>query len=314
MAEYTITAFYKFADLPDYQEWRERLLTLCTEQGVKGTILLAPEGINSTIAGSAEGIATVLGYIRSDERFADLVSKESIADHQPFLRMKVRLKKEIVALGVPWETPDQPVGTYVPPEKWNDLLSDPDVILIDTRNDYEYHLGTFKGALNPETDTFREFPDYVRENLDPNRHKKVAMFCTGGIRCEKATAYMREQGFEEVYHLQGGILKYLEEVPEEESLWEGECFVFDRRVTVDHNLQPGDYTICPSCWRPVTEEETRSPKYEEEVSCPKCFDQLSEKKLAAARERKRQIKLAETRGIPHLGASVTRPSLSKSPK
>lgn len=242
-----IVTFYKFVRLEDYREMRMPLLDFCKVQEAKGSILLAEEGINATIAGSREGIDTILAHLQSDERFADLEYKESFAEFQPFGRMKVRLKREIVHLGVPDIDPTQVVGTYVLPQEWNAIIQDPDVLLIDTRNDYEYEIGTFQGAINPKTGSFDEFPQYVAQNLDPTQHKKVAMFCTGGIRCEKATSYMLAQGFEEVYHLQGGILKYLEEVNPVQSTWEGECFVFDDRVAVDHHLQPGQSTICPTC-------------------------------------------------------------------
>ena len=236
MTPIVVAALYKFVHLPDFAERREPILDYCVTQGIKGTILLAEEGINGTIAGSRAAIDAVLTFLRSDPRLTDLEHKESIADTHPFERMKVKLKQEIVPLGVPEIDPNQKVGTYVTPEEWNEIISDPDVVVIDTRNDYEVQIGTFKGAINPQTKAFREFPDYVRQHLDPSKHKKVAMFCTGGIRCEKASSFMLEEGFEEVYHLKGGILKYLEEVPTQKSLWEGECFVFDQRVAVRHGL------------------------------------------------------------------------------
>lgn len=242
-----ITTFYKFISLPDYQELRYPLLDLCKENGTLGTILLAEEGINSTIAGTRTGIDNVIESLQDDPRFADLVTKESYADYNPFKRMKVRLKQEIVRLKVDSIDPNQRVGTYLDPEEWNKVISDPDVVVIDTRNDYEILVGTFQNAINPKTDSFWEFPEYVAQNLDPKKNKKVAMFCTGGIRCEKATSFMLEQGFEEVYHLNGGILRYLELMNQEESLWEGECFVFDGRVAVDHDLAPGKSCLCKHC-------------------------------------------------------------------
>ncbi|MCB1841420.1 MAG: rhodanese-related sulfurtransferase, partial [Halioglobus sp.] len=242
-----VAALYKFVRLEDYHALREPLLDVCRSAGVRGTLLLAREGINGTIAGSRQGIDAVLAYLRRDPRFADLAHKESLDSHIPFHRMKVKLKKEIVTMGVEGIDPNTRVGTYVEPRDWNALLQDPEVLLIDTRNDYECSIGTFKGAIDPGTTNFREFPQYVRSHLDPTRQRKVAMFCTGGIRCEKASAYMLEQGFAEVYHLRGGILKYLEEVPPEESVWEGECFVFDNRVSVDHQLQKGRYDQCFGC-------------------------------------------------------------------
>ena len=243
MSQIVVAALYKFVTLEDYIAMREPLLDCCVTAGVKGTLLLAEEGINGTIAGTREGIDAVLAYLRNDARLADLEHKESFDDHMPFHRMKVKLKKEIVTMGVDGIDPNQTVGTYVKPEDWNALIDDPEVLLIDTRNDYEYGIGSFRGAVDPHTTTFREFPGWVRENLDPAKQKKVAMFCTGGIRCEKASAFMLKEGFEEVYHLQGGILKYLEEVPKEESMWEGECFVFDERVAVNHDLEKGKYKI-----------------------------------------------------------------------
>lgn len=304
-----IAALYKFVTLDDYEEMRQPLLQTCLEHDVKGTLLLAQEGINGTIAGSRAGIDAVLAYLRQDWRLQDLIHKESYvtatADTPPpFYRMKVRLKKEIVTLGLPDVDPTEMVGRYVPPRAWNQLISDPDVLLIDTRNDYEYAVGTFQGAVNPETFSFREFPQYVQNNLDPAQHKKVAMFCTGGIRCEKATSYLRALGFAEVYHLQGGILKYLEEVPAEESLWQGECFVFDNRVTVNHNLEPGQHEMCFACKMPLSPEEMASPYYQEGVSCPHCYEQLTAEQKASFAERQKQIELARARGQQHLGPSV----------
>ena len=236
-----VAALYKFVRLPDFAEKQEPLLSYCQSQGVKGTILLAAEGINGTITGSRQAVDSVLTFLRSDPRLSDLEAKESYTETQPFERMKVRLKPEIVTMGLPEVDPNQQVGTYVSPEEWNDLICDPDVIVIDTRNDYEVNIGTFKKAQNPQTKSFREFPEYVSQNLDPKQHKKVALFCTGGIRCEKASSFMISQGFAEVYHLKGGILKYLESVPTESSLWEGECFVFDERVAVRHGLESGSH-------------------------------------------------------------------------
>jgi UPF0176 protein len=270
-----VAAFYKFVSLPDFAEKQSPLLSFCEALRVKGTILLAAEGINGTIAGSRDSIDSVLSFLRSDPRLADLEYKESFADSQPFGRMKVRVKKEIVTIGLPEIDPSEQVGTYVSPEDWNTVISDPEVTVIDTRNDYEVSIGTFKGAQNPQTASFREFPDYVLSHLDPEKHKKVALFCTGGIRCEKASSFMIAQGFQEVYHLKGGILKYLEEVPDSESLWEGECFVFDERVAVSHGLKPGTHEMCPNCGRPISETDKLSPKYQEGVSCPYCFKDAS---------------------------------------
>ncbi len=300
----TIATLYKFTALPDYKALRQPLLNCCERHHVKGTLLLAPEGVNGTIAGSRAGIDAVLDFLRADPRFADLIHKESEAEGQPFYRMKVRLKKEIVTMGRPEVDPTKRVGTYVEPADWNALISDPEVTLIDTRNDYEVEVGTFRGAVDPHTDSFREFPDYVETHLDPAQHKKVAMFCTGGIRCEKATAYMLDQGFEEVYHLKGGILKYLEDVDAEHSLWDGECFVFDQRVSVGHNLKPGSYTMCYACRHPLSPEDRAAPTYVEGVSCPHCHDQLTDAQRAAAAERQRQMELAEARGDHHIGQAI----------
>ncbi len=236
MSAFVVAALYKFVDLPDYADLRAPLRAIMDAHKVKGTLLLAREGVNGTIAGSRDGIDAVLAHLRSDPRLADLEHKESYCDAQPFLRAKVRLKKEIVTLGVPGVDPNARVGTYIDPKDWNALIADPDVILIDTRNDYEVAIGTFEGAIDPKTASFGEFPEYVRANLDPRTHKKVAMFCTGGIRCEKASSFMLQEGFEEVFHLKGGILKYLEEIPAEQSRWRGECFVFDERVALGHGL------------------------------------------------------------------------------
>jgi UPF0176 protein len=302
MKPIVVAALYKFVTLEDFHELREPLLDACLAAGTRGTLLLAREGINGTIAGDRQGIDRVLAYLRSDPRLADLEHKESQDDHMPFYRMKVKLKKEIVTLGVEGIDPNARVGTYVHPRDWNALVMDPQVLLIDTRNDYECDIGSFRGALDPRTVNFREFPEFVRANLDPGVHKKVAMFCTGGIRCEKASAFMLNEGFEEVYHLQGGILKYLEEVPPEESIWEGECFVFDNRVSVDHQLEKGRYDQCHGCRHPITDEDKQSGRYEAGVCCPHCFDTLTADQRLRFRERQKQVELAALRGEPHVGA------------
>lgn len=273
-----VAAFYKFVRLPDYAELRSPLLELCLAQGIRGTILLAAEGINGTIAGTRQGIDAVLASLRSNDRFADLEHKESMAVEMPFDRLKVRLKREIVTLGLSGVDPTEQVGTYVEPQDWNDLITDPAVTLVDTRNQYEVDIGTFQGAKNPQTATFRQFPQFVEQQLDPTQHKKVALFCTGGIRCEKATAYLLAQGFEEVYHLKGGILKYLEEVPPESSLWQGECFVFDQRVAVQQGLELGTHEMCLSCGHPISESDKASIDYEAGISCPHCIDSLTPEK------------------------------------
>ncbi len=302
MTDTVVAALYKFVTLPDYRELREPLLDECLAAGARGTLLLAEEGINGTIAGSRESIDRVLAYLRQDPRLADLEHKESYDDHLPFHRMKVKLKREIVTMGVPGVDPNRQVGTYVKPADWNALVEDPEVLVIDTRNDYEVAIGSFRGAIDPHTTTFREFPGYVRSHFDPDKHRKVAMFCTGGIRCEKASAFMLREGFEEVYHLQGGILKYLEEVPAEHSTWEGECFVFDNRVSVDHHLQKGRYDQCHGCRHPITETDKQSPLYMKGVCCPGCHDTLSDEQKARFAERQKQMELAALRNEQHLGA------------
>ncbi len=299
---FLVAALYHFARFERCEALRAPLQALCEENGVKGTLLVAHEGINGTIAGTDDGIARVLSYLRSLPEFANLEHKESRASKMPFLRMKVRLKKEIVTMGVEDIDPNKIVGTYVEPKDWNDLISDPETILIDTRNDYETAIGIFKGAVDPQTKTFREFPDWVKNNTGLHNKPKIAMYCTGGIRCEKATAFMKEQGFDEVYHLKGGILKYLETVPEEESLWEGACFVFDERVSVTHGLKEGDHKLCHACREPITPDVRLSPKFEEGVSCPHCYDTRSEADRDRYRQRQLQIELARKRGAKHLGS------------
>ncbi|MBD2594633.1 rhodanese-related sulfurtransferase [Nostoc spongiaeforme FACHB-130] len=290
-----VAAFYKFVSLPDFAEKQEPLLSFCLAQGIKGTILLAAEGINGTIAGSRQGIDAVFAYLGSDRRLIDLEYKESYAQTPPFERMKVRLKSEIVTLGLPEVDPNQQVGIYVTPAEWNELISDPEVTVIDTRNEYEVRIGTFQGAENPHTQSFREFPEYVQHHLDPNQHKKVALFCTGGIRCEKASSFMLAQGFSEVYHLKGGILKYLAEIPATESLWEGECFVFDERVAVSHGLETGSHELCFCCGHPISDKDKTSPQYEEGISCPYCFEQLTEEKRVRQQEKWRQYQLLQAK-------------------
>ncbi|MCC2604124.1 oxygen-dependent tRNA uridine(34) hydroxylase TrhO [Planctobacterium marinum] len=304
MNQVVICAMYKFVALENYQEIRQPLLTYMEEQGIKGTLLLASEGINGTVSGTREAIDALLAYLNQDERINPISFKESYEDTQPFYRTKVKLKKEIVTMGVEGIDPRKTVGTYVKPEDWNALISDPDVTVIDTRNDYEIGIGTFKHAINPKTETFREFPQYVADNMDPNKNKKVAMFCTGGIRCEKSTAFMKEQGFEEVYHLEGGILKYLEDVPKEQSLWEGDCFVFDNRVAVNHDLEKSHYDQCYACRLPITEEDKQSDKYESGVSCPHCFGQHSDAQIERFREREKQIALSKERNEEHIGTEA----------
>ncbi len=306
-----VAALYKFNAIDDCAKVRGPLASLCRAQGVKGTLLLAPEGINGTIAGSDHAIGQVLDHIQHLVGETKLEVKFSRARKQPFHRMKVRIKREIVTMGQPNIDPLQDVGHYVSPENWNELISDPDTIVIDTRNDYEVAVGTFRGAIDPNTTTFRQFPTWFRAErerlLRDGRQPKIAMFCTGGIRCEKATAFVKAEGLDDVYHLQGGILKYLETVPREQSLWQGECFVFDQRVTVAHGLAPGSYALCHACRRPVNETDLKSELFEPGVSCPACHGERSEEQRARYRERQRQKCLAERRGQAHLGASVASP-------
>jgi UPF0176 protein len=294
-------ALYKFVRLEDFAAMKAPLLACCEEHSVKGTILLAAEGINGTIAGPPTAVRAVLAYLRCDPRLADLVHKESHGDKMPFYRMKVRLKREIVTLGVPGVDPSAMAGTYVKPQEWNELLDDPAVVVVDVRNDYEVSLGTFAGALNPHTKSFRELPQWLRSQEALRGKPKVAMFCTGGIRCEKSTAFLRSEGFDQVYHLEGGILKYLETVPEGESRWQGECFVFDERVSVVHGLQPGRAEFCRSCRMPITDVERASPFYARGVSCPKCHDQTTEAQKQSRLERQKQVDLADSRNEPHIG-------------
>jgi UPF0176 protein len=306
-SRFLTAALYRFVDLPDFADLREPLLACCEAHGVKGTLLLAREGINGTIAGPEAGVRAVLAHLRADPRLADLPHKASWSDHPPFHRMKVRLKQEIVTLRVPGLDPSKTVGQYVKPQDWNALLADPDVLLIDTRNDYEVAIGSFQGAVNPNIKTFTELPAWLdaqpalrREGKKP----KVAMFCTGGIRCEKSTALMKMRGFDEVYHLEGGILKYLEEVPPTQSTWQGECFVFDERVSVGHGLVPGPHELCRSCRWPLSPDEKASPHYIKGVSCAHCHGQRSPEEKAQLAERQRQVELAEQRGELHVGARM----------
>ena len=303
-----VAAFYQFAPLPDFAALQTPLQAVCDLHRIQGTLLLADEGVNGTIAGSRAGIDAVLAFLRSDPRLAQLEHKESYTDAMPFYRMKVRLKKEIVTLGVPGVDPNKQVGRYVKAEDWNALITDPEVVVLDTRNQYEFEIGSFQGARNPGTETFREFPRYVREHIDPAKHKKVAMFCTGGIRCEKASSYLLSQGFEEVYHLQGGILKYLEQVPVEQSLWRGECFVFDQRVAVGHGLTQGSYDLCHGCRQPITVADMESPHYRAGICCARCFDTQTPQQRASAEERQKQMRLAEQRHSLHIGARFKKSS------
>ena len=304
--EYTVATFYLFADLPDFEAKQVPIKAFCESQAVLGTIILAPEGINGTIAGPSAGVAAALDYLRSDERLAKLPTRLSHTDRKTFHRMRVILRPEIVTLGDPSVNPNEAVGQYVEPEDWNDLINDPEVVLIDTRNDYEVEVGTFKGAIDPKTEAFGEWPEYVKKNLDPKMHPKIAMFCTGGIRCEKASAHLLKSGFKKVFHLRGGILSYLEKVPETESSWEGDCFVFDHRVAVKHGLEQGDYEICFGCRWPISKEDVESTKYEPGVSCPRCADELTTERRERLRERHKQVMLARKRNGTHIGEQPRR--------
>ena len=297
----TIAALYHFTRFPDPAALRGPLQDLADAQGVRGSLLLATEGINGTIAGDRAGIDALLAHIRALPGCADLEHKESWSEAMPFGRMKVKLKREIVTMGQPDIDPRARVGHYLTPQEWNDLLAQPDVAVIDTRNDYEVEIGTFRGAIDPGTRSFREFPQWWEDNKDRFHNKRVAMFCTGGIRCEKSTNYLLQQGVSEVYHLKGGILKYLEEMPQDQSLWDGECYVFDQRVSVGHGLVPGPYDSCHACRRPISPADKTRPEYEHGVQCHHCTDEYSEADRARFRERMRQMELAEKRGTRHLG-------------
>lgn len=299
MADFLVAALYRFVDFADFADWQEPLQELCRDQAVKGTLLLANEGVNGTIAGPESGVHCVLDYLRADPRFAALQPKFSRASEAPFHRMKVRLKKEIVTMGVDGIDPNRIVGTHVEPQDWNALIQDPEVAVIDTRNDYEVAIGTFAGARNPNLGSFRDFPAWLKQEVQTAQ--KVAMFCTGGIRCEKSTAYLKELGVREVFHLKGGILKYLETVPKESSLWEGECFVFDERVAVGHGLVEGSYSLCRACRYPINEEGKRRPEFEEGVSCQHCYELTSDAQKDGHRERQKQVALARARGQQHVG-------------
>ena len=302
--QYVTCALYKFVALPNYGSIRHPLLKVMTDNQVFGTLLLASEGINGTISGTRASIDTVLHWLTQQPGLDNIDTKESYDDNIPFYRTKVKLKKEIVTMGVEGIDPNQVVGTYVKPADWNALISDPDVLVVDTRNNYEVEIGTFKDAVNPNTTSFREFPAWATENIEPDKTKKIAMFCTGGIRCEKSTAYMKEQGFDEVYHLEGGILKYLEEVPKEQTLWQGECFVFDNRVAVDHDLKRGSYDQCHACRMPITEQEKTLDTYQEGLSCHHCFGTLTEEQKQRFSQRQKQMELAKARGEEHIGSAA----------
>ncbi len=297
-----VASFYRFLDLDEPRAFRDELQALCDRHGLRGTILVAAEGFNGSLAGDQDSVRAVFAWIEQRLGLDEPIdARWNEVSEAPFRRMHVRLKKEIVTLGRPDILPHKKTGTYVSPSEWNSLIDNPDVIVIDTRNHYEYEVGTFPRAIDPQTESFREFPAFARELASTSRDKPLAMFCTGGIRCEKATALMLELGFDEVYHLQGGILKYLEEVPEDDNRWDGECFVFDTRVAVDRNLAEGGYVQCHACRRPLGSEDLASPDYHEGISCPHCVNDLDADREAKLRERHKQVELARQRGDTHIG-------------
>ena len=301
--EILVATLYKFFKVDDLVALQDQLYAICNKNNVMGTILIANEGVNGTISAKPREIEKTLISIQKDDRFSEIEIKYSSANKQPFHKMRVRLKKEIVTIGLPEINPNKTVGTYVKPEEWNDIISDPDVILIDTRNKFEIKIGSFKNALDPRTTSFRDFPEWVKKFKQDktNTNKKIAMYCTGGIRCEKASSLMKEEGFNEVYHLQGGILKYLEQVEKEKSLWEGECFVFDDRVCLTENLEVGSYKMCFACRMPITEDELNDDRYEEGISCLYCYDKTTKDKKDRFESRQKQIELSKLRGEKHIG-------------
>lgn len=305
--DFVVAALYKFVVLEDLPDFQAQLRAICTQSEMMGTLLIANEGLNGTVSASYENMTRFVTWLRAMPQFDDIAIKYALYTQRPFHRMKVRLKKEIVTMGCEDIYPSQNAGTYVEPQEWNKLISDPDVMVVDTRNNYETAIGTFKGAVDPETTNFREFPDWAQKLADlpaDKKPKKLAMFCTGGIRCEKSTALMRQHGFDDVYHLKGGILKYFEDVPAEESLWEGECFVFDSRVSVDHNLQKGDYELCFACRMPLTPDEREQDSYLPGLSCPHCVNSKTDAQKARYEMRQKQVALAKKRGEKHIGKTT----------
>ena len=303
---HVVAALYKFVTIDDVELLRQHLQSLCEANRIFGTLLVADEGINGTVSGPSEGMIAFLDWLHADRRFDELSLKFSYSPKQPFLRMKVRLKREIVTMGCPEISPAKQTGTYVEPKDWNGLLADPDVMLIDTRNTYETAIGMFQGAVDPMTQNFRDFPEWAHSLANQpaeRRPKKIAMYCTGGIRCEKASALMQDLGFDEVYHLKGGILQYLEDVPAQDSIWNGQCFVFDGRVAVNHDLEPGSYDMCHACRMPITVEDIEHPDFQPGISCPHCRPTLDPKRAARFAERQKQIELASARGESHLGVN-----------
>jgi len=302
--KYLNVAFYKFVHFPNYTSFQSKILNFCVERNIKGTILLAEEGINVAAAGTKKNIYELLNFLKTDNRFSDITYKESYSEEIPFHRIRVKLKKEIVSLGRPNINLSNRSGIRVDPKNWNILLADPDVVLVDARNDYEYQIGTFKNAISPKTTNFREFPAFIKEKLNTKKNKKIAIFCTGGIRCEKASSYMLSKGFENVYQLNGGILKYIDEIETDKSLWEGECFVFDSRVSVDSELAEGNYEQCYACRRPLSEKDLQSNLYQKGISCPYCINETSDAQRASFRERQQQVELAEKRNEKHIGVRI----------
>ena len=301
MTKVIVAALYHFTKFSDYKKLQDPLRKICNSEGIKGSLLIAYEGINGTISGSRSGIDAVLKHIRSMPGCSDLEHKESFASEIPFKRMKVKLKKEIVTMGQPHLDPTLNVGNYIEPSDWNNLISQDDVIVIDTRNDYEVAIGSFDGAIDPETKSFGEFPEWWEENRSKYQDKRVAMFCTGGIRCEKSTNFLLNEGVKDVYHLKGGILKYLEEVPEKNSKWNGECFVFDSRVSVKHGLEEGIYNLCYACRMPLAPDDFKKEEFEKGVSCHLCIDSNDDERKERFRERQYQVELADKRGKHHIG-------------
>lgn len=302
--DYVVAALYQFVSLDDPASWQNRLKDICQHCNLMGTLLIAPEGLNGTVVGRYPDIKEFTDWLENKTPFTKPEIKYALHDTPPFHRMKVKLKKEIVTMGQPAIKPSEQAGVYVRPDEWNKLISDPDVLVVDTRNSYETAIGKFLGAIDPQTTTFREFPAWAEalaETPDAERPRKIAMYCTGGIRCEKSTALMKSIGFDEVYHLKGGILKYLEDTPADKSLWEGECFVFDSRVSVDHHLQRGSYQLCHACKMPLSAGDMRADQYVAGISCPHCFDVTTEQQRARFAERARQIELAKKRGAHHIG-------------
>jgi len=302
--KYLNVVFYKFVHFPNYTSFQSKILDFCVERNIKGTILLAEEGVNGAVVGAKKNIYELLNFLKIDNRFSDITHKESYSEEIPFHRMRVKLKKEIVSLGQPNINLNDRSGIRVDPKNWNTLLADPDVVLVDVRNDYEYQIGTFKDAISPKTTNFREFPTFVKEKLNTKKNKKIAIFCTGGIRCEKASSYMLSKGFENVYQLNGGILKYIDEIETDKSLWEGECFVFDSRVSVDSELAEGSYEQCYACRQPLSEKDLQSNLYQKGISCPYCINETSDAQRASFRERQQQVELAEKRNEKHIGVRI----------